>query len=607
MTKQYSYDNSTWSTYSSALTIDSNKTIYARSIDSTNQGSDSTRVASLAVTNIDKTAPNTPTIANPTNGNWTKTDFALTLSSSDTQSGIAYYQYSYDKQTWNTYANSNKNQFVTTNFSAQRNQLVYIRCFDYANNVSNISSTYIRIDKTGPTTPSVTYNSGANSCSWKNNYNMNLSSTDAGCGVDHYEVDWTGDGNSNGTVSANFIPWNGYSSCNNRFRAVDKLGNVSDWSSVHHIHMDTEAPSKTSINLNGYTSGTWTASNVTISASATDNIGVAYYQCSHDISNESNAYNIPNPWTISWDGWWTFYIRAVDHAGNVGAWSDAFVINRTVYQINNSSYITYACTLADAIYLAENSATVYLLKDFTDTSVVYVSKYVIFSTNSHTLYRNDALFVQNGGNLRIDGSGCINTNGVSTLRVGTGGNATFGAVTVLNNASLADVRGYLGIEPNCTLRITGTIGHVLVVAENGRVWTEGGLLQGDQTSNQLIYTNSNGNGSTKWCLDTNTVHKEAIHIGGTTAIRAYGSGGCIGISNSSNWLAQEGVLNSNPAGMVHIKGQSTLYAAQGTVLVSLFSTNKITVNAGTIYSPGAKYGNANVTFGTKVVKVKGSP
>ena len=65
ITKQYSYDNKTWTTYTAPLTIDTNKTIYARSIDSTNQGSDSTRVASLSVTNIDKTPPTvTHTIKN---------------------------------------------------------------------------------------------------------------------------------------------------------------------------------------------------------------------------------------------------------------------------------------------------------------------------------------------------------------------------------------------------------------------------------------------------------------------------------------------------------------------------------------------------------------
>ena len=34
----------------------------------------------------------------------------------------------------------------------------------------------------------------------------------------------------------------GYNSCNNRFRTVDNVGNASEWTSIYHIHMDTEAP-----------------------------------------------------------------------------------------------------------------------------------------------------------------------------------------------------------------------------------------------------------------------------------------------------------------------------------------------------------------------------
>lgn len=57
VSNQYSYDNSTWQNYTGPLIIDTNKTIYARSVDSTGQGSDASRVVSLSVTNIDKVAP----------------------------------------------------------------------------------------------------------------------------------------------------------------------------------------------------------------------------------------------------------------------------------------------------------------------------------------------------------------------------------------------------------------------------------------------------------------------------------------------------------------------------------------------------------------------
>ena len=98
----------------------------------------------------DTTAPAAPTIANPTSGNWTNTDFSLTLNASDTASGIAYYQYSYDNSSWTTYANSNTNTFTTTAFAIERNQLAYLRVCDNAGNCSSSSSTYIRIDKTSP-------------------------------------------------------------------------------------------------------------------------------------------------------------------------------------------------------------------------------------------------------------------------------------------------------------------------------------------------------------------------------------------------------------------------------------------------------------------------
>ncbi len=107
--------------------------------------------ASVTVQNIDKTPPAKPNINNPTNGNATSQNFSLTVSSVDTGSGIAYYEYSYDQVNWVTYQNSDSNSFVTTPFSAERNQLVYIRCFDKVGNVSEVSSTNIWIDRTPPT------------------------------------------------------------------------------------------------------------------------------------------------------------------------------------------------------------------------------------------------------------------------------------------------------------------------------------------------------------------------------------------------------------------------------------------------------------------------
>lgn len=103
---------------------------------------------------IDITAPSKPTINNPSNQVCTPNNFSLTVGSNDEESGIAYYQYTYKSDatstgtdgatSWVTYANSASNSFVTTLFSANRNQLVYIRACNKAGLCSTSNSTYIR-------------------------------------------------------------------------------------------------------------------------------------------------------------------------------------------------------------------------------------------------------------------------------------------------------------------------------------------------------------------------------------------------------------------------------------------------------------------------------
>ena len=126
---------------------------------------------------VDKDAPATPTISNPNGTNWSYSDFALTVSSSDSGSGISYYQYTYasnatstgtnSSTSWVTYANSAKNQFTTPNFTAERNQTVYIRACDSVGWCSGKASTTIKLDKCSKTTPSYgSWSSCSKACDW---------------------------------------------------------------------------------------------------------------------------------------------------------------------------------------------------------------------------------------------------------------------------------------------------------------------------------------------------------------------------------------------------------------------------------------------------------
>lgn len=103
------------------------------------------------ISKLDLTPPSAPIIDNPSNEEWVNYSFSLTLHSTDNLSGIAYYQYRYEGHSWHTYENSAADNFVTTPFSKERNELVYVRACDKAGNCSEENSTYIRIDKTKPT------------------------------------------------------------------------------------------------------------------------------------------------------------------------------------------------------------------------------------------------------------------------------------------------------------------------------------------------------------------------------------------------------------------------------------------------------------------------
>ena len=106
--------------------------------------------------------PNKPTINNPSGGNWVNYDFSLTVSTTSPASMLGYWYYSYDAKNWTRYDKSGYNSygkqtFVTSPYSAERNQATYIRvCNKEASgpndttNCSDYASTMIRIDKTPP-------------------------------------------------------------------------------------------------------------------------------------------------------------------------------------------------------------------------------------------------------------------------------------------------------------------------------------------------------------------------------------------------------------------------------------------------------------------------
>ena len=120
---------------------------------------------------------------------------------------------------------------------------VNLKAVDNSNNISEEINFEIYLDNEAPSKTTVTYLGGSNSCSWKNNYKLKLNATD-NIEVAYYEIYI--DGNYYGTTGSEWTPPNNFSNCTTTFRAVDLAGNKGAFSDGHHIHMDTEIPTRTS-------------------------------------------------------------------------------------------------------------------------------------------------------------------------------------------------------------------------------------------------------------------------------------------------------------------------------------------------------------------------
>ena len=120
----------------------------------------------INITKIDKTGPSKPSISlvrsdnnGYSSGSWTNQSVLTDVRSSDSQSGIAYYQYSHDNQNWSgdistlgwTYEYYSDKDVLRYWITWNGQWDFYIRSVDNAGNVSESSDIFtIRIDKTPP-------------------------------------------------------------------------------------------------------------------------------------------------------------------------------------------------------------------------------------------------------------------------------------------------------------------------------------------------------------------------------------------------------------------------------------------------------------------------
>ena len=361
---------------------------------------------------MDTEAPSVPSVTYNGGSNscsW-KNNYNLTLSSTDNV-GVDHYEL-------DTNGDGVSDRTVSSNFIPENNFsscTTRFRAVDAAGNRSAWTGNHhIHMDTQKPSVPSVTYNGGSNSCSWKNNYNLTLTSTD-NVSIAYYESDGNGDGIADFTTASNFIPWNGFSSCTQRFRAVDVAGNVSDWTGNHHIHMDTENPVH-----NNWWWGEVTFQVARLYIQVSDNAsGINRIQC--PTSTQSGGYNNWYWYNAVWDSGANAY-RCDITPSTFGHYNQTYQTHLYIYDnAGNGGYY--------------NQTSVAIPQQFQPVEFNYTGKVQKFTAPYTGKFKLEVWGAEGGGNTsRTDSShsglggysqGTISLTQGQTLYIYVGGHPTY--------------------------------------------------------------------------------------------------------------------------------------------------------------------------------------
>ena len=294
VTRQYSFDNKSWQSYTSGVVVNENGTVYFRAGDG--KGKYST-VKSYEVANIDTMAPEKPVasadITAPTSGRVT---VAATFSGDSVEK-----QYSLDNKTWKTY---------TSGVVMSANGTVYFRGIDAAGNVSEVTgyavANIVGGDVIPPAAPTVAASTAA-----PTNQNVTITATfSADSAQKQYSIDgktWK-DYTAALTVDANGTYY---------FRGIDAAGNVSEVTSCTVSNIDKVAPAAPTAKASTTVP---TEQNVTVTATFSADSAQKQYS----LDNKTwKTYTSGVVMTANG----TVYFRGIDAVGNISEVASCNVAN----------------------------------------------------------------------------------------------------------------------------------------------------------------------------------------------------------------------------------------------------------------------------------------
>lgn len=277
---------------------------------------------------LDRGVPTNPVVSGAT-GIWSTAASVAVTASGSTDGGSAVSGYEY-QTSFNGGAFSATAAGSSVTVSAQGTTVVQFRSFDAAGNRSAWVQGTVRLDRTVPTSPTVS----GGSTSWSNAVSRTISAgaaTDSISGLARYEYRTSTNGGSTwgATVAGASAVVAAEGTTIVQFRSVDNAGNVSSWvptysGSTNTVKLDRTLPTVPTVSGGSLTC---TNSRITIRASgATDALsGLSTYQY-HSSTNGGTSWGSTSTGssvTFRNAGTYIVQFRSVDNAGNVSAWNPA--------------------------------------------------------------------------------------------------------------------------------------------------------------------------------------------------------------------------------------------------------------------------------------------
>jgi N-acetyl-beta-hexosaminidase len=327
--------------YSGSFSVSATTTVKYRAWD--NAGNvEATNTQLIIVTKVlpDTTPPTSSIACNGTacTSGWYTSSVSVSLSASDTESGVASIHYTTDGSDPTL-----SSPTYTAPFGVSSATTVKYRAWDNAGNVESTNTQVIQVDTTAPTS-SIACNGSACSGWYGAGVSVSLSASDTDSGVDsiHYTTDGTNPTLSSPTYTA---PFSVSSTTTVKYRAFDVAGNAEATKS-QTIQVDTTAPTS-SIACNGAAcSGSAYSSDVTVTLSASDGESglsvIRYTLDGSDPTASSTAYS----GSFSVSATTTVKYRAWDTAGNVEATKSQLITVTKVVPDTTPPTSSIACNLS---------------------------------------------------------------------------------------------------------------------------------------------------------------------------------------------------------------------------------------------------------------------